>query len=137
MRRMIGETLERLILLQIGAAAATREKLQEIVDRLIERGRIECEEGRAVVKKVLDRARERSVDARSLVDVSMHQGLRGAADVPTRDAYEDLLFCVEQLEHRVRRLLEARGPRHRVLRGRLRLPCPRWISPRLWSAAWT
>ena len=137
MRRMIGETLERLILLHIGAAAARREKIQEIVDRLIERGRIECEEGRAVVKKVLDRARERSVDARSLVDVSMHQGLREAADVPTRDAYEDLLFCVEQLEHRVRRLLEARGSGHRVLRGRPRLPCPRWTSPRLWSAAWT
>ena len=136
MRRMIGETPEWVIFLQIGAAAATREKIQEIVDRLIERGRIECEEGRAVVMKVLDRARERSVDARSLVDVSMHQGLRGTADVPTRDAYEDLLFCVEQLEHRVR-LLEARGPRHRVLRGRPRLPCPRWISPRLWSAAWT
>jgi polyhydroxyalkanoate synthesis regulator phasin len=108
MRSMIGETLERLILLQIGAAAATREKIEEIVNRLIERGRIECEEGRVVVKKVLDRARERSVDARSLVDVSMHQGLRGTADVPTRDAYEDLLFCVEQLEHRVR-LLEARS----------------------------
>ena len=137
MRRMIVETLERVILLQIGAAAATREKIQEIVDRLIERGRIECEEGRAVVKKVLDRVRERSVGARSLVDVSMHQGLRGAADVPTRDAYEDLLFCVEQLEHQVRRLLEARGPWHRVLRGRPRLPCPRWMSPRLWSAAWT
>ncbi len=100
------ETLERLILLQIGAAAATRERVQEIVNRLIEQGRMEREEGRAVVEDVLRRARERSSGARALVDASVQQSLRGAG-VPNREAYEDLLFRVEQLEHRVR-LLEGR-----------------------------
>ena len=100
------ETLERLILLQIGAAAATRERVQEIVNRLIEQGRMEREEGRAVVEEVLNRARERSSGARALVDASVQQGLRGAG-VPNREIYEDLLFRVEQLEHRVR-LLEDR-----------------------------
>ena len=100
------ETLERLILLQIGAAAATRERVQEIVNRLIEQGRMEREEGRAVVEEVLNRARERSAGARALVDASVQQGLRGAG-VPNREIYEDLLFRVEQLEHRVR-LLEDR-----------------------------
>ena len=100
------ETLERLILLQIGAAAATRERVQEIVNRLIEQGRIEREEGRAMVEDILSRARERSEGARSLVDASVQQGLRGAG-VPNRETYEDLLFRVEQLEHRVR-LLEDR-----------------------------
>ena len=97
------ETLERLILLQIGAAAATRERVQEIVNRLIEQGRIEREEGRAMVEDILSRARERSEGARSLVDASVQQGLRGAG-VPNRETYEDLLFRVEQLEHRVRLL---------------------------------
>jgi polyhydroxyalkanoate synthesis regulator phasin len=97
------ETLERLILLQIGAAAATREKIEEIVNRLIEQGRIEREEGRAVVEDIMSRARERSGGARSLIDASVQQGLRGAG-VPNREAYEDLLFRVEQLEHRVRLL---------------------------------
>ena len=41
MRGTVGETLERLILWQIGAAAATRDKVQEIVDSLIEQGRME------------------------------------------------------------------------------------------------
>ena len=100
------EMLERLILLQIGAAAATRERVQEAVDRLIEQGRMEREEGRMVVEDVVSRARERSVGARSLVDASVQQGLRGAG-IPTRDSYEDLLFRIEQLEHRVR-LLEDR-----------------------------
>ena len=100
------DTLERLILLQIGAAAVTRERVQEAVNRLIEQGRMEREEGRAVVEDVVTRARERSTGARSLIDASVQQGLRGAG-VPNREAYEDLLFRIEQLEHRVR-LLEDR-----------------------------
>jgi polyhydroxyalkanoate synthesis regulator phasin len=100
------ETLERLILLQIGAAAVTRERVQEAVNRLIEQGRIEREEGRTLAADILSRARERSSGARGLVDASVQQGLRGAG-VPNRETYEDLLFRVEQLEHRVR-LLEDR-----------------------------
>ena len=100
------DTLERLILLQIGAAAVTRERVQEAVNRLIEQGRMEREEGRAVVEDVVGRARERSTSARGLLDASVQQGLRGAG-VPNREAYEDLLFRIEQLEYRVR-LLEDR-----------------------------
>jgi polyhydroxyalkanoate synthesis regulator phasin len=100
------DTLERLILLQIGAAAVTRERVQEVVNRLIEQGRMEREEGRAVVEEVLTRARERSTGARSLIGATVQQGLRGVG-IPTREDYEDLLFRIEQLEYRVR-LLEER-----------------------------
>ena len=65
------DTLERLILLQIGAAAVTRERVQEVVNRLIEQGRMEREEGRAVVEDVVTRARERSTGARGLIDASV------------------------------------------------------------------
>jgi polyhydroxyalkanoate synthesis regulator phasin len=97
------DTLERLILLQIGAAAVTRERVQEVVNRLIEQGRMEREEGRAIVEDVVTRARERSTGARGLIDASVQQGLRGVG-VPNREVYEDLLFRLEQLEHRVRLL---------------------------------
>jgi polyhydroxyalkanoate synthesis regulator phasin len=106
------DTIERLILLQIGAASLTRERVQEAVNRLVEQGRMEREEGRAAVEDVLNRARERSTGARGLLDASVQQGLRGVG-VPNREAYEDLLFRVEQLEHRVRLLEdrpEAPGP---------------------------
>ena len=103
MRGTVGETLERLILLQVGAAAATRDRVQEVVDALIEQGRLEREEGRTVVNDVMNRARERSAGARSLVDASVQQGLRRGG-LPTREDHEDLVFRVEQLEHRVRML---------------------------------
>ena len=103
MRGTVGETLERLILLQVGAAAATRERVEQAVEELIQKGRVEREEGRTLVEQVMGRARERSAGTRSLVDASVQQGLRGAG-VPTRDDYEDMVFRVEQLEHRVRML---------------------------------
>lgn len=100
---MVFGSLERLILLQIGAAAATRERVQEVVNRLVEQGRMEREEGRVVVDDVVTRARERSHGARNLFDASLQQGLR-TAGVPDREAYEDLVFRLEQIEHRVRLL---------------------------------
>ncbi|MEJ7632297.1 MAG: phasin family protein, partial [Rubrobacteraceae bacterium] len=103
MRGTVGETLERLILLQVGAAATTRDRVEQAVEELIQKGRVEREEGRTLVEQVMGRARERSAGTRSLVDASVQQGLRGAG-VPTRDDYEDLVFRVEQLEHRVRML---------------------------------
>jgi polyhydroxyalkanoate synthesis regulator phasin len=102
-RGTVGDTLERLILLQVGAAAATRDRVQAVVEGLIEQGRIEREEGRTVVEDVMSRARERSAGARSLVDASVQQGLRRGG-LPTREDHEDLVFRVEQLEHRVRML---------------------------------
>ena len=119
---MVFGSLERLILLQIGAAAATRERVQEVVNRLIEQGRMEREEGRVVVDDVVTRARERSQGARSLFDASLQQGLR-TAGVPDRESYEDLVFRLEQLEHRVR-LLENRpeAPRARRRRPQTRPP---------------
>ena len=103
MRGTVGETLERLVLFQVGAAAATRNRVERAVEDLIAQGRVERAEGRTLVNEVMGRARERSEGARSLVDASVQQGLRGAG-VPTREDYEDLVFRVEQLEHRVRML---------------------------------
>lgn len=95
------ERLERLILLQIGAAAATRDRVEQVVSELVEQGRVEREEGRGVVEDVMKRARERSSGARGFFESSVQQGLQSAG-LPNRDDYEDLLFRVEQLEHRLR-----------------------------------
>lgn len=101
MRGSLGETMERLVLLQIGAAAATRDRVEEAVERLIAQGRVQREEGRTVVDDVMTSARQRSAGARSMMDASVQQGMRSAG-LPSREDYEDMVFRVEQLEHRVR-----------------------------------
>ena len=95
------DTLERLILLQIGAASATRDRIEQAVSELVEQGRLEREEGRGVVEDVMRRARERSGGARGFFDSSVQQGLHSAG-FPNRQDYEDLIFRIEQLEHRLR-----------------------------------
>ncbi|WP_273845256.1 phasin family protein [Rubrobacter calidifluminis] len=97
------DTLERLVLLQIGAAAVTRERVERAVNELVEQGRLQREEGRRVAEEVMERARQRSGGARALAESSLQQVLRETG-LPTREDYEDLLFRVEQLEHRVRML---------------------------------
>ena len=109
MRGTVGDTLDRLILLQIGAAAATRDKVQQIVDGLVEQGRVEREEGRTVVEDVMNRARERSTGARSLVDASVQQGIKRTG-LPTREDYEDVVFRIEQLEHLMRMRADRPAP---------------------------
>ncbi|TCJ16703.1 hypothetical protein E0L93_08185 [Rubrobacter taiwanensis] len=99
----VRDTLEKLVLLQIGAAAITQERVERAINELIEQGRMTREEGRSVAREVLERARQRSTNARTLVDASLQQGMRQVG-VPTRQDYEDLLFRVEQLEHRIRLL---------------------------------
>lgn len=98
---MVRETLERLVLMQVGAAAATRERVERVVEELVEQGRVEREQGRSLVDEVMGRAQERSSGARGFVDASVQQGLRSAG-MASREDYEDLLFRVEQLEHRLR-----------------------------------
>lgn len=60
--RMPGPTdvFEKMFLLGVGAFSLTREKVQETVDDLVERGRISQEQGRDVVSELGDRGvRER------------------------------------------------------------------------------
>ena len=75
MRGTVGETLERLILLQIGAAAATRDKVQEIVDSLIEQGRVEREEGRTVdhIRELVAQALVGDAEAKQMLRESGRQ----------------------------------------------------------------
>lgn len=104
---MIRDTLEKLVLLQIGAAAITQERVEQAVSQLIDQGRITREEGRNVANEMAANARQRSNSARTLIDASVQQGMRQVG-VPTRQDYEDLVFRVEQLEHRIR-LMEDRA----------------------------
>ena len=95
MRGTLGETFERLILLQIGAAAATRERIEEVVEGLIEQGSIQREEqdprGSGRGPRVAGAARSGG----------RRRSRASAGRPPAAEDYEDLIFR-EQLEHRVR-----------------------------------
>lgn len=54
----IGTIFDRLFLLGVGAFSLTKEKMQETVDELVERGRMSREEGRDLVSEIGERGEQ-------------------------------------------------------------------------------
>jgi polyhydroxyalkanoate synthesis regulator phasin len=103
--------VEQAILLSIGAASITRDRVEEVVTELVRQGRISGEEGRAVVERVVSRAVGEGRVPSGLVG-SLESGLRGAfreAGLMTRGDLDDVRVQLAELDHRVR-LLEGSPP---------------------------
>lgn len=99
--------LERTLLLALGVAALTRERVQEVVDEVVRRGELTRREGKELVDDLTDRIGEQGSGLRERLDVGLQDTFRqwGFA---TRNEWEDLNLKVAQLEHRLS-LLEG-GP---------------------------
>ena len=99
------DLIERTFLAGMGAAALTKDRVQELVEEFVRRGQLNSDEGREVVDRLVSRSRE---EARSLLkkaDSSL-QGAYRDLGLTSKHQLEDLEFRLRQLEHRVQ-LLEA------------------------------
>ena len=99
------DLVERTFLAGMGAAALTKDKVQELIDELVHVGQLNADEGREVVDRLLSRTRE---DARSVL-----KRVEGATSGAHREQVsglqqqvEDHELRIRQLEHRVQ-LLES------------------------------
>lgn len=101
----VRDLIERVFLLGVGAAALTKDRVQELVEELVRRGQLSGEEGRDVADKLLARSREEARAAAKRADSSL-QGAYREIGLVTRREIEDIEFRLRQLEHRVQ-LLEA------------------------------
>ena len=61
---MISELLEKVLLLGVGTASLTRDKIDELVDELVKRGQMTREEGEAFIRDTSGRARPRAPTSR-------------------------------------------------------------------------
>jgi polyhydroxyalkanoate synthesis regulator phasin len=101
----VRDIIERTFMAGMGAAALTKDRLQDLVADLVRLGQINAEEGRDMVDRLLARARD---DARSVlkrVDLSSPGAQREQAHA-MQQQIEDQELRLRQLEHRVQ-LLEA------------------------------
>jgi polyhydroxyalkanoate synthesis regulator phasin len=101
----VRDLIERVFLLGVGAAALTKDRVQELVEELVRRGQLSGEEGREVADRLVARSREEARAAAKKADSSLQGAYREIGLVTRRDV-EDIEFRVRQLEHRVL-LLEA------------------------------
>jgi polyhydroxyalkanoate synthesis regulator phasin len=101
----VRDLVERAFLLGVGAAALTKDRVQDLVEDLVRRGQLSGEEGREVADKLVARSREEARSAAKKADLSL-QGAYREIGLVTRREFEDIEFRLRQLEHRVQ-LLEA------------------------------
>lgn len=99
------ELIERAFLAGMGAAALTKDRIQELVEELVNRGQMNAEEGREVVERLADRSREEARSVLKRADSSLHSAYRGLG-LGSRQDLDELGRRIEQLEHRVRLLEE-------------------------------
>jgi polyhydroxyalkanoate synthesis regulator phasin len=103
----IKDLIERTFLAGMGAAALTKDRVQDLVEELVGRGQINADEGRAVVERLVARSREEARAALKKADSSLHTAYRELGLGSQRDL-EDVALRLQQLEHRVQ-LLETQS----------------------------
>ena len=99
------DLVERTFLAGMGAAALTKDRVQDLVEELVSKGQMNAQEGREVVDRLLERSREEARSALKKADSSLHSAYRELG-LGSRQELEDLGLRLEQLEHRVRLLEE-------------------------------
>jgi len=102
----IRELIEKTFLAGMGAAALTKDRVQELVEDLVRRGQLSSDEGRDVVEKLLARSREEARSMLKRADSSL-QGAYHDIGLTTKRELEDLEFRLRQLEMRVQLLEKA------------------------------
>ena len=99
--RSFRSTAEELFLAGVGAFALTKERSEELVDELVDRGKVSREEARSIVDDVVGRWRGEALRVGERAS-STFSGLFRELGLVTRREYEELELRLAQLEHRLR-----------------------------------
>lgn len=105
-QKSIRELIEKTFLAGMGAAAMTKDRVQELVEDLVRRGQLSSDEGRDVVERLVSRSREEARSVFKKADSSL-QGAYHDLGLTTKRELEDLEFRLRQLEMRVELLEKA------------------------------
>ena len=103
------DSLEQLGLAAVGAAAVGAQRLETLVDALVERGALRRDEARSLVDELTARWRGDAVRIGEQTGAGLHGAFRQLGLV-LREEYEELELRVAQLEHRLRLLEGAEAP---------------------------
>jgi polyhydroxyalkanoate synthesis regulator phasin len=101
--------LDEVFFAGVGAVALTKERVDELVEALVERGQLTREEAREVVDDVTDRWRGDAARLGERASVGLAAVMRELGLV-TRREWEELELRLSQVEHRLRLVEGERRP---------------------------
>ena len=108
-RGSVRELLEELLYAGVGAAALTKDRVDELVNELSARGHMTRDEARDAVNDVTGRWRGDALRVSERASTSLSGVLRELGLV-TRREWEELELRLSQLEHRLRLLEKQAEP---------------------------
>jgi polyhydroxyalkanoate synthesis regulator phasin len=94
------DLIERTLLLGVGAASITLDKLQSLVDEFVKRGQLTREEGQKLVEDVAERAKVESTGLKGKATETYMDTLQ-TLGIATRDSLDELERRIAVLEAKV------------------------------------
>lgn len=96
----MSDLVKQVLLLGLGAASLTKEKLESVVNELVKKGELSREEARELVDEAQDKAREEKATLKERFSETYQDAL-GSMGVASTATVEDLERRITVLEARV------------------------------------
>jgi|GEM_PF-3189510 len=96
----VREIIERTLLVGVGAAALTKDRLDKVAEEFVRKGQLSGDEGRELVQSLASRSRDEARATLRRADDSLQGTYRDLGLAPRKDL-EDLDFGLRQIEHRL------------------------------------
>ena len=94
------EGMRKLILASIGAVAIAQEELENLVDKLVERGELAEKEGKKLLDEMKERRRRKGAKAETEINKRVEELMR-SMNVPTKDDINALSKKINDLDKKV------------------------------------
>jgi poly(hydroxyalkanoate) granule-associated protein len=90
------ETIDKLFLAGLGAAAMTKERAEKIFDEYVAKGKVEKEQRQGFVKEVMEHAQKTKEELEKVISEQVKKGISNLA-VATKEDVKRLEAKIDQL----------------------------------------
>jgi len=91
------DTIHKMFLAGVGFAAMTKDKIDEHIKELVEKGKLTEKEGREMADDMLKKSKQAKEDLEKQVEKTVQQTLQ-ALQIPSKKEVEELAARIEKLE---------------------------------------
>ena len=93
------DSIHKMFLAGVGFAAMTKDKIDEHIKELVEKGKLTEKEGREMADDMLKKSKQAKEDLEKQVEKLVQQTL-GTLQIPSKKEVEELAARIEKLEAR-------------------------------------
>ena len=94
------DLIKKTLLTGVGLAVLTKEKVEEVAEELVQKGKLSEREGQALIDDLLKRSEQARRDLEAKIEGAVQQAV-AKLDVATKEDVSQLIARIERLEQRV------------------------------------